>query len=139
MDMEWARAVPVRAPWPTKDETIAELIARLRDVTGEKLLYTNTPNHLRLSAADRIEALKSELAELREELLDLNRQSISKQAELQRKLTAEHVKVAQLEEAGDFARLIGNDDSKDDKDTVLVSYGMLRRLRAALTDGGKDG
>ena len=48
-------------------------------------------------------------------------------------------KVARLEGAGDFARLIGNDAGKDDKDTVLVSYGMLRRLRAALTDGGKDG
>ena len=48
-------------------------------------------------------------------------------------------KVARLEGAGDFARLIGNDDGNDDKDTALVSYGMLRRLRAALTDGGKDG
>lgn len=47
-------------------------------------------------------------------------------------------KVARLEGAGDFARLIGNDDGNDDKDTALVSYGMLRRLRAALTDGGKD-
>lgn len=47
-------------------------------------------------------------------------------------------RVARLEGAGDFARLIGNDDGKDDKDTVLVSYGMLRRLRAALTDGGSD-
>jgi len=48
-------------------------------------------------------------------------------------------RVARLEGAGDFARLIGNDAGKDDKDTVLVTYGMLRRLRDALTDGGKDG
>ena len=46
-------------------------------------------------------------------------------------------RVARLEGAGDFARLIGNDASKDDKDTVLVTYGMLRRLRDALTDGDK--
>lgn len=34
MDMEWARAVPVRAPWPTKDETIAELVEALETAQG---------------------------------------------------------------------------------------------------------
>lgn len=60
-------------------------------------------------------------------------------AEARKEAAALRAKVARLEGAGDFARLIGNDAGKDDKDTVLVSYGMLRRLRAALTDGGKDG
>ena len=37
--------------------TNEELIKELREVTGGKLSSTNTPNHLRLAAADRIEQL----------------------------------------------------------------------------------
>jgi hypothetical protein len=37
--------------------TDEELIKQLREVTGNKLSFTNTPNHLRLTAADRIEQL----------------------------------------------------------------------------------
>ncbi len=37
--------------------TDEELIEQLREVTGSKLFFTNTPNHLRLTAADRIEQL----------------------------------------------------------------------------------
>jgi hypothetical protein len=34
-----------------------DLVKALREVRGNKLDYTNTPNHLRLTAADRIEQL----------------------------------------------------------------------------------
>jgi len=37
---------------------------RLREVIGNKLDYTNTPNHLRLTAADRIEELEADLREM---------------------------------------------------------------------------
>ena len=38
-----------------------DLMDRLRGVTGGKLDYTNTPNSLRLAAADRIEQLEEKL------------------------------------------------------------------------------
>jgi hypothetical protein len=41
--------------------TDEELIKQLREVTGSKLFFTNTPNHLRLTAADRIEQLQDKL------------------------------------------------------------------------------
>jgi hypothetical protein len=42
--------------------TDEELRKQLREVTGGKLFFTNTPNHLRLTAADRIEQLQTKLA-----------------------------------------------------------------------------
>lgn len=41
--------------------TDKELVKKLREVTSGKLFFTNTPNHLRLTAADRIEELDEEL------------------------------------------------------------------------------
>jgi hypothetical protein len=93
-------------------------------------------------AADRIAVLT---AQNRETALDVLASSGQAAEAYAAQLAAEaerdalRERVARLECAGDFARLIGNDASKDDKDTVLVTYGMLRRLRDALTDGGKDG
>jgi hypothetical protein len=42
-----------------------DLVKQLREVRGNKLDYTNTPNHLRLTAAARIEELEAENAKLR--------------------------------------------------------------------------
>ena len=47
-----------------------DLKKRLREVTGNKLDYTRTPNHLRLTAADRIEELEAKLAKAVDEILD---------------------------------------------------------------------
>jgi hypothetical protein len=47
--------------------TDEELIEQLREVTGSKLFFTNTPNHLRLTAADRIEQLVATNEQLGEE------------------------------------------------------------------------
>jgi hypothetical protein len=41
-----------------------DLVKALREVRGNKLDYTNTPNHLRLTAADRIEELEAKLEKL---------------------------------------------------------------------------
>jgi hypothetical protein len=41
--------------------TDEELIKQLREVTGGKLFFTNTPNHLRLTAADHLEQLQAKL------------------------------------------------------------------------------
>lgn len=45
-----------------------ELVKKLREVTSGKLFFTNTPNHLRLTAADRIEQLLKRNKELECEL-----------------------------------------------------------------------
>ena len=49
--------------------TDEELIKQLQEVTGSKLFFTNTPNHLRLTAADRIEQLVRERDATREAAL----------------------------------------------------------------------
>jgi hypothetical protein len=50
-----------------------DLVKRLREVTGGKLQYTNTPNHLRLEAADRIEELEAQRAKTYQALLKVTK------------------------------------------------------------------
>lgn len=125
-----------------------ERIAR-RDRDGATQAIPRLAKRLHEANAERLEQAAAAIRELEAErdgaqtqyaevLGHANKQEgRAEAAEAERDALRE--RVARLECAGDFARLIGNDASKDDKYTVLVTYGMLRRLRDALTDGGKDG
>jgi hypothetical protein len=78
-----------------------DLVKRLREVTGNKLDYTRTPNHLRLTAADRIEELEAKLREMALDCLAADGQAAEA---YQAQLAAE----AKLAKAVDALDWIGN-------------------------------
>jgi len=151
--LEGVPTTSIRRPGSDEDSitviALADALAAIErmgagDDMVERLLENDREIFLPLlgEAAAHIAALTAQNRELALDVLASSGQAqeaYAAQIAAEAERDALRERVARLEGAGDFARLIGNDDGKDDKDTVLVSYGMLRRLRAALTDGGKDG
>jgi hypothetical protein len=68
--------------------TDEELIEQLREVTSGKLFFTNTPNHLRLTAADRIEVLVKKNNNLIELAMDEHKRAETTEYRLTKQIKA---------------------------------------------------
>ena len=110
--------------------TDEELIESLRSVAGGKLLYTNTPNHLRLSAADRIEELVKERDTAREYAGEVRiREKVADDARIEAE--------AKLAKAVDALRSVDDEYSDTKWGPELTSIKQVRDVLAEL-EGGSE-